>query len=120
MVTAAVAGAVAPAWDAYLYFILHLFVAVLHVVATAMLITAAGVASRFSVGTRVFGIIGHVGQLALHVILGVVAFFNFRLRGMDGEIPWWLMLAVAMIAIGLPFYLWGARRDLTELFPVGR
>ncbi len=69
-------------------------------------------AGRLSWATRAAGTAAHLGQLALHVILGTVAFFNWRLRGENGEIPWWLMVSVVLIAVGLPLYLRAAHRDL--------
>ncbi len=122
MVTAATQGMIenTPDLDAYVYFVLHLFIGVVHTVAVLILVTAGGRVSGLSKRTRLFGVMTHGGQLSLHVILGTVAFFNWRLRYEDGSIPWWLMVVVVMIAIGMPLYLRGAHKDIGESNLVGR
>ncbi len=115
MITAAAGAALSgpAAWDAWAYFLLHLLAAVVHATACLLLASEAGAKAGLQKFTRALGVQVHGGQLALHLILGTVAFFNWRLRGLDGSIPWWLMITVAAIALGYPLYLRGCHRDLT-------
>jgi hypothetical protein len=54
----------------------------------------------------------HGGAGVLHFFLGINSFFGLSTRNPDGTVPWFSMLIVACIAVGLPCYLRFAQQDI--------
>ncbi len=105
-----------PPLSAWLYFLFHLFAAVTHIISVLLLVLQwfsfmAGVRRS----TRVIGMVAHGSASIMHFVFATIGFFNWRIRAPDGTVPWWFVLVMAGVGIGLPAYVFSVQRDLLIL-----
>jgi hypothetical protein len=105
-----------PPLSAWLYFVFHLFAAVTHAISVLLLVLQwfsfmAGVRRS----TRVIGMVAHGSASIMHFVFATIGFFNWRIRAPDGTVPWWFVLVMAGVGIGLPAYVFSVQRDLLVL-----
>ncbi len=105
-----------PPLSAWLYFVFHLFAAVTHLISLLLLVMQwfsfmAGVRRS----TRVIGMVAHASSAVMHFVFAFIGYFNWRIRAPDGTTPWWFVLVVAGVGIGLPAYVFSVQRDLLVL-----
>ncbi len=101
-----------PAPSAWLYFVFHLIASVSHFCSVVLLLASWGRQAGLRWPTRVFGIMAHGGAVGMHAVFGTIGFFNWRIRAPDGTVPWWFLIIMGILAIGLPMYLLFAQRDV--------
>ncbi len=101
-----------PPTSAWFYFLLHLLAATVHITSVVLTLSPLGARIGLRLRSKVAGIMSHGGSAALHVFLGINSFFGLSTRNPDGTVPAHSMLIVAMIAIGLPLYLYFAKADM--------
>jgi hypothetical protein len=105
-----------PPLSAWLYFVFHLFAAATHVISVVLLVAQwfsfmAGVRRS----TRIIGMVAHGTASIMHFVFATIGFFNWRIRAPDGTVPWWFVLVMAGVGIGLPTYVFSVQRDLLVL-----
>jgi hypothetical protein len=104
-----------PPLSAWLYFVFHLIAAVTHTGSLVLLVVQWSFMSGIRRTTRAIGMVAHGSAAIMHFVFAAIGFFNWRIRAPDGSTPWWFVLVMAGVGLGLPAYVFLVQRDLLVL-----